>query len=469
MSVASDGTPGNDWAHSWLHAISHSGRFVVFDSDAQNLTPGINTGHNIFVRDRDLDRDRLFDEPGAVATARVTLSTSGAEPDYGGSYEQTAISRGGRFVVFVHDATNFGDGDSGLNPDIFLRDRNTDGDRRFDEANAVKTVRVNLSSAGQEANDWSWFPVVSPGGRFVAFQSLASNLVGDDDNGAWDIYIRDRNTDGDRRFDETGAVATTRISLSSDGAQANSDSQFPQLSRNSRFVAFSSYADNLADGDANGFVDVFVRDRDSDKDGVFDEPGAVATVRVSTSSAGEEGDGESDYPAITASGRFVMFRSSASNLVAGDTNGVNDVFVHDRDTDRDGIYDEPGAVRTERVSVSSDGAEGDGAVFLASISASGRFVAFDSFASNLVGDDTNATYDVFVRDRDTDNDKIFDELGAVATFRANLTQAGTESSEGSGTPSISGNGRWVVFDSAARDLHGLNGPNPDVFVHGPLH
>jgi hypothetical protein len=468
MSVASDGTPGNDWSFNWRNALSWTGRFVAFDSDAMNLVPDTNTTHNVYVRDRDSDRDGIFDEPGSVATVRVNVSTEGAEQDYGGSYSQTAISPEGRFVAFVADATNFDDADSGTNPDVFVRDRDTDGDWIFDEPGAVKTLRVSEAPDGTEANDYSWFPFVSAGGRFVAFQSFASNLAADDDNGSWDIYVRDRDTDRDGRLDEPGAVSMRRVSLSTAGEQANNDSQFPSFSLGSRFLAFASYADNLVPGDTNGAGDIFLRDRNSDRDRLFDEPGAVKTVRLSLSSAGAEADGESNYPAISASGRFVVFSSSATNLVPGDTNGLEDIFVRDRDADRDGRFDEPGAVRTVRVNVSSEGLESNGPIHTASISATGRFVAFNSGASNLVSDDLNGVWDVFLRDRDTDRDGIFDEPGAVATIRTSLTALSEEVSEGSGTPSLSLDGRWTVFTSGAREFHADGSPIRDVFARGPL-
>jgi hypothetical protein len=173
------------------------------------------------------------------------------------------------------------------------------------------------------------------------------------------------------------AGVTTRVSVASDGTEGNGGSISAAISADGRFVAFHSFADNLVAGDTNGFTDVFVHDRLTD-----------ITERVSVASDGTEGNHQSLVPAISADGRFVAFESFADDLVAGDTNGFTDVFVHDRLT---GI--------TERVSVASDGTEGNGASISAAISADGRFVAFQSHADNLVAGDTNGTVDVFVHDR----------------------------------------------------------------------
>lgn len=154
-------------------------------------------------------------------------------------------------------------------------------------------------------------------------------------------------------------------------------------------------------GDTNGVVDVFVHDRDADGDGIFDEtdPGARATVRVSVASDGSASQGgNSAIPSIGADGRVVAFASGAFNLVGGDSNFFFDVFVHDRDVDGDGVFDEPGAVTTVRVSVAGDGSEANDDCIGAftGLSADGRFMAIESAATNLVLDDTNAAGDVFV-------------------------------------------------------------------------
>ncbi len=214
-------------------------------------------------------------------------------------------------------------------------------------------------------------------------------------------------------------------------------------------MAFGSFASNLVPGDTNGTLDAFVHDRDTD-----------TTVRVSVDSSETEGNGLSSGAAISGDGRFVAFFSEASNLVAGDTNATRDVFVHDRDT---GI--------TERISVSSDEVEADaqssfsvqGDSSVPRINADGSMVSFDSFATNLVPDDTNGFPDAFVRDRT-----------AGTTSRVSVDSSGVEGNEGSSDTDISADGLVVSFISLASNLVPndtnvcpgfVDGHCPDVFVH----
>jgi hypothetical protein len=382
-------------------ALSEGGRFAAFSSNAWNLIDGefdLNNTSDVFVRDRNTDGDRVFDEPGAVKTVRISLSSSGAPPDY---YSQDpVISAGGRFVAFVSLATTLVDDDTNGVLDIFVRDRDTDRDRVFDEEDAVGTARVSLAADGSEGNADSGSPGgIAGSGRFVVFDSVADNLVPGDTNGSWDVFVRDRDTDRDGIFDEPGATDTIRVSASTTGDEGDAQSSGGVLSRTGRFVAFQSTATNLVEGDANGRQDVFVRDRDTDRDGVFDEPDAVATVRVSVSSAGEQGTLSAALPSLSASGRFVGFASSAPNLEgAGDPNDLTDAFVRDRDTDRDGIFDEPDTVATYRVGLTEAGTPPNGSTGLVQLSADGRWAAFTTDARDVVLPDTRyANYEVYVR------------------------------------------------------------------------
>ncbi|MBL8755442.1 MAG: calcium-binding protein [Planctomycetes bacterium] len=157
---------------------------------------------------------------------------------------------------------------------------------------------------------------------------------------------------------------------------------------------------------------------------------AQTTVRVSVSSAGVQGSLGSSSPSLSATGRFVAFRSASTNLVAGDTNGLNDIFVHDRQTGT-----------TERVSVDSAGVQGNGFCGLCDISADGRYVVFESYASNLVAGDTNNTMDVFCRDRQTGT-----------TTRVGIGASGQQSAVGASRPSVSADGRFVAFQSDDNNL-----------------
>ena len=235
------------------------------------------------------------------------------------------------------------------------------------EVQAHVVDRVSLSTGGVQGDFSSAMPTISADGRYVAFGSGAGNLVPGDTNGWDDVFVRDR---------QTGA--TERVSVSSTGTQANGISLVSVISADGRYVAFFSDADNLVTGDTNGTADVFVHDLQTG-----------LTERVSVSSAGAQGNGESYGPAISADGRYVAFFSLSIDLVTGDTNDVADIFVHDRVS---GV--------TERVTVDSSEAQANDFSWDCAISADGRHVAFQSSAGNLVAGDTNGSDDIFVRDLD---------------------------------------------------------------------
>ena len=368
VSLASDGTQGNEG--SALPAISADGRFVAFVSGATNLVPGdTNPLVDVFVHDRQTGQ-----------TTRVNVASDGTQAGgIGASYgsAKPSISADGRYVAFDTDASNLVPGDTntcaslpnvppGACPDVFVHDLQTG-----------QTTRVSVAADGTQGNDQSFRPAISADGRYVAFVSLASNLVPGDTNGALDIFVHDR---------QTGQ--TTRVSVASDGTQGNRDSAFPTVSADGRYVAFVSDASNLVPGDTNGRraaylgEDIFVRDRQTGQ-----------TTRVSVAFNQRQARGPSLQPSISASGRLVAFTSAASNLVPGDTNRIPDVFVRDRQTET-----------TVRASVASDGtqATGDAGLFDSSfdpsISADGRSVAFTSSATNLVPGDANRVNDVFARE-----------------------------------------------------------------------
>ena len=479
VSVSTSGTQGD--SISTTSSISSDGRYVAFESRATNLVSGdTNNATDIFVRDRDFDGNGVFDEPGSgsVSTTRVSVSSSGAQTLSDSAFfpnppsVNPAISGNGRYVVFKTRATNLVSGDTNNVEDIFVRDRDFDGNGVFDEpgSGSVSTTRVSVSSSGAQAlGGAKGRPAISDDGRYVAFGSQASNLVLGDTNARSDIFVHDQ---------QTGA--TVRVSVSSSGAEAsgnfNPESINPAISGNGRYVAFESFATNLVSGDTNDFTDIFVHDRDSDGDGIFDEPGSVSTTRVSVSSSGAKTISDNPFfssaasagSAISGNGRYVAFQSFATNLVAGDTNNFTDIFVHDRDSDGNGIFDEPGSVSTTRVSVNSSGLQGNSFSGSASISADGRFVAFDSGADNLVIDDINGAADIFVHDR---------QIGA--TVRASVDSNGVEgnalfidgdpvgfTTSAGFSPSISSDGLNVSFGSQSTNLvAGDTNGHGDVFVH----
>ncbi len=296
------------------------------------------------------------------------------------------------------------------------------------------TARVSVNSNGDQADNeveplaGSFEQAISADGRIVAFGSNANNLVAEDNNGDYDIFVHDR---------ETGE--TSRVSVASDGTEGNQGSRsnfFPivALSADGLLVAFTSDASNLVADDTNGREDVFVHDRLSGE-----------TSRVSVASDGTEGLQTSEGATISADGRFVVFTSYASNLVANDTNGTDDVFVHDRSSGE-----------TSRVSIASDGTEGNSTSRADAISADGRFVTFTSGASNLLlnGEDSNDVDDVFIHDRQT-----------AQTTRVSVGSLGTEGGHRSGRSAVSDEGRFVAFQSEARNLITEATFGSEIFLH----
>ncbi|MGH2768864.1 MAG: TolB family protein [Actinomycetota bacterium] len=341
VSVATGGGEANRASSS--PSISGDGRWAAFESTASNLDPrDPDTVSDVFVRDRQ-----------SSATELVSLATGGS-PANGPSF-LPSISADGNLIAFHSTASDLVGGDTNLASDVFVRDRQ-----------AADTLRVSVGSGGIQGNNASFFPSIAGGGRFVAFESLANNLVPGDANSFSDIFVHDLQT-----------RATTVVSRASDKTSANESSSKPSISSSGRLVAFESFAWNLVIGDTNDAFDVFVWDRQTD-----------ITKRVSVSSGGGQADSSSSFPSISADGNVVAFASSASNLVVGDNNETSDVFVHDQ-----------AAGTTTRVSIATDGSEGNNSSRFPSISADGRFVAFISEASNLVTRDDNNSSDIFVHDR----------------------------------------------------------------------
>jgi Tol biopolymer transport system component len=388
-------------------ALSASGRYVAFVSGARDLVrDDTNHTRDVFVRDL-----------RTSSTTRVSTSSTEAESD--GPSAKPSISADGNIIVFPSSATNLVPGDRNELQDVFVRDR----------ARGT-TERVSAGPVG-EANGASLAALVSADGRVVVFSSEASNLVHGDRNGALDVFVVDRATgittrvgssaDSDRSnrseassVDARGRIVgfrsyaaglvehdsngladvfaydrrsgvIQRVNVSTVGDEADAATFRGMLSGNGRFVGFRSRANNLVPDDTNDALDVFVHDRL-----------LGLTTRVSVSSAGAEANAAGlarsfrgsmfmSRPFLSANGRYAAFTSRAANLVADDTNGKSDVFVHDLWTGR-----------TIRVSLTASGSEANGDSFVSGISADGRVVAFTSLADDLVPGDTNGRRDVFV-------------------------------------------------------------------------
>lgn len=339
VTVASDGGQGN--GPSYFGNVSTNGRFVVFSSDATNLVPGDTNGKTDVFR-----RDRTTGE-----TVRISVNDDGVQAN--GRSFASGVSKDGRLVLFWSHATNLVGGDTNGSEDVFLRD-----------VALHTTTRLSLGVNGVQTDGGNRFPTMSDDGRWVAFQSYATNVVVGDTNDREDIFVLDRRTG-----------QTTRVGQP-DAGQSDDDSGGAQISPNGRYLAFESSASNLVAGDTNDAIDAFVVDRTRG-----------TLVRASVSDAAVQGNQQSRSPIVSNNGRWVLFLSLADNLVPGDTNQVFDSFIHDLRRHE-----------TRRVSVSSNGTEGNYGCSRGVLDPKGRYVAFGSHANNLVAGDTNAAADVFVRD-----------------------------------------------------------------------
>ena len=323
--------------------IDGSGRYVGFTSDQALVPEDTNGAKDAYLRDRLTDR-----------TVRVGLAVGGAQPS-NGSTKICGMSDDARYVAFASSASNF----AGSTPQIFRRDRVTGN-----------TQMVSVSSAELPGNGVGSSLTarcgVSDNGRYIAFVSASNNLVALDSSTGFDIFVRD-----------VTAGTTERVSVSSAEAQADASSSEPSISADGNLVAFSSGAANLAAGDADASSDVFVRNRS-----------AGTTELVSVSSAEVHGNASSISPQLSADGTKVAFSSGATNLVASDTNGFTDVFVRNRT-----------AGTTSRVSLNSSDAQIAGPSSLPSMTDDGTVVAFRTSADAGFGDG-NGEYDIYLRDLD---------------------------------------------------------------------
>lgn len=285
---------------------------------------------------------------------------------------------------------------------------------------------VSASSAGVQGNFPSEDPALSADGHYAAFRSPADNLVTGDSNGKIDIFVRDLLT-----------ATTVRVSVDSDGNQADEDSYFPALSATGRYVAFLSAATNLVPGDNKALRDIFVHDRDSDGDGIFDEPGAMHTTLVSTGFAGDLGNRTDcqvlEIPSISANGRYVAFHACFNDQA--------EVFVHDRDVNENGIFDENMDTSTSWVTVGLNNATSNGPSIFPILSGDGHSVIFRSTATNLVSLDAGGNDNVFLHN-----------LQSGITSLISIAPGGIPADGDSQAGDLSGDGRFVLFSSDASNL-----------------
>lgn len=347
--------------------------------------------------------------PGRTELASKVGGATAAGISTGG-----VVSADGRYVTFNSNARDLVDDKTHAATDAFVTDLHTG-----------ETERVSVTSEGGQANSNAHAGGMSSDGRYVVFTSYASNLVPDDTNGRTDTFVHDRSTG-----------ETERVSVAADGTEANGPSQNSAISADGRYVAFASRATNITPEATSGQLHAFVKDR------------VDGTVYLASRSTDEiEGNGPTFYPSLSGDGRYITYYTFATNLVAGDTNARNDVFVHDIVTRK-----------TERVSVTWTGGQANDSSVRPVISGNGRFVAFSSHATNLVPSAATGQifpYDVFVRDRE-----------ARTTTRVSTSAAGVLGDGASYVPEISDDGRFITFTSLASNLvPGDTNGMRDAYIH----
>ena len=292
-------------------------------------------------------------------------------------------------------------GDTNNQIDVFIRDRA-----------AKTTTRINVGPGGSQAigeGSGASRGGISANGQLAVFESGASNLVAGDTNGQNDIFLY-----------RAATRSVTRASVSATGVQGNGDTFFGSIASNGCCIAFTSLASNLVPGDTNGQFDTFVK---------ILSTGEVK--RVSLSSTGGQGNGRSKgWPLLSADGRFVVFRSDATNLVPNDTNGVGDVFMRDTSLNR-----------TTRISVDSSGVQAsEGSSDVDSISDDGRYVLFTTIATH-VPEDTNGVTDVYLRD-----------TVANTTVRVSVGDGNVQGDDESHGGRISPDGSVITFTTSASNF-----------------
>lgn len=404
VSVAPDGSPGA--GGSYEPAMSGDGRYVVFESGANNLVDGdANTlctiGENVVNCPDIFVRDMLKGK-----TTLVSVASDGTQGN--GFSMEASISADGRYVAFASGADNLVSEDTNSPcpsvdncTDVFVHDRRTG-----------ETIRASVASDGTQADDASYNPAISADGRYIAFTSYADNLVGGDTNDAQDVFVHDM---------QTGQ--TTRVSVAPDGTQRGTASGLngPSISANGRYVAFDALGDN-------NVQEVFVHDSQTGQ-----------TILVSVASDGSPANGRgSGAPSISGDGRYVAFVSDADNLVSGDTNNTADTFVHDILTGQ-----------TTRVSVASDGTQETTSSRQSQISADGRYVVFATIYTSRVGATPLDEYEMYIMVHDM-------QSGETALILDAWDYA-------SGRAVISADGHYVAFQSAMRLDTGDANNAPDVF------
>jgi VCBS repeat-containing protein len=409
VSRASGATGANANADAYRPVLSSDGRFVAFLSDASNLDPGdADAIQDVFVRDLQ------------TATTTLVSRASGASgvKSNGNAYE-TAVSGDGRYVAFDSEATNLNADDADTGYDVYVRDL---------EAGTTTLVSRGDGATGAKGDRDSERPSLSGDGRLLAFQSGATNFDPNDGDFVLDVFVRDL---------ETNVNTLVSRASGAGGAPADEHCEAAAISTNGRFVAFESRASNLDPDDADHMFDVMVRDLQTD---------TTMLVSRASGATGAKSNGESFDIALSGDGRFAAFDSAATNLSPDDGDANQDVYVRDLQANTTTLVSRATGV---------SGAKSNGSAALPAVSDDGRFVAFVSDATNLDPSDGDTTPDVFVRDL----------LTGTTTLVSRA--AGANGAKGNGIsiyPALSGDGRFVTFMSRASNLHPDDtDANEDVF------
>ena len=472
VSRATGGSGSQANQDAFMPAISSGGRTVAFTSHATNLDPGdSDTGADVFVHDDTIDTTALVSRATGTAgskdasghprmsgdgryvafssqtskldpadhdkvsdifvrdlqagtTTLVSRASSATKGD--GDSWSPAISDDGRFVAFFSYATNLDPADTDQTTDVFVRD--------LQAGTTTLVSRTSNQAGGAKGDGDSLAPAISGDGRYVSFESVATNLDPADTDQTTDVFVRD-----------VQAGTTTLVSRADgpSGVNANDVAKGPAISGDGRLVSFTSSATNLDPGDHDSAWDVFVRDV---------QAGTTTLVsRASAQDGDAKGNNDSIGSAISGNGRYVTFTSGASNLDPGDGDTTWDVFVRDLQVGATTLV--------SRASDQGGGAKGNGDSLISAITASGRYVVFESVGSNLDPGDGDTAEDVFVRDTQT----------GTTTMASRATGSpGAKGNGGSQTPDISAGGRYVVFASAASNLDPVGDNVIDVFVRDVL-
>lgn len=403
VSTKTDGSQVT--SNSSFANVSSDGRYVVFlSADSTFVAGDTNSTVDIFRKD--------------TTTGVTELVSANALGVISNNYsENPVISDDGRYVAFASYGDNLVAGDTNLNQDIFRKDMQTGA-----------IIRVSTSSAGVEANDYNEFTyspssAMSSDGRYIVWDSGATNLVAGDTNAAYDVFLKDT---------QTGT--TEIISSNSSGTIGNAGSDTANMSSDGRYVVFRSASTNLVAGDTNGQPDVFMKDRQTG-----------ATTIISTDSAGVQANNSSTYASVDQTGNLVVFVSSATNLVASDTNASRDVFVKNIST---GVL--------TRVSTSALGVQSiNGAGTDSFISRDGKYVVFQSYSSNLTANPTFVKTNVFIKQLSTGDIQMLSRAPNGDGSNDSATEL----------VHISANSQYVAFTSYATNLIASdNNSRNDVFL-----